>query len=725
LFLCGVRAHAAQEDPFNVDCFFGWGGFYRPMEWTPLEIGIGTLLKEPFAGAIEVAVSQDEQNTLHVSHRFVVTADLPLRLPLVTKIAYGASRCSLRLTDDKGRSRWRTDIDLWDFSTATRMAKPVGETDLLIGLVGRRTFGILKLPQQAVCTFTEGPAPSQGKVYVGDKLPNMVPWDWTGFVALDLLILYDPDWDQLRPDQVKAIRDWIAGGGKALVVLGGFGWPMGLLKGIGLDVAPPRQLDLSTDLLGRWQLEAEQAVSVPCFPLGLHDPAAAYRCEVTDANACVFAVLPVGFGRIGVLGFDPAHLGEERAARAGPFWVEVIRTVLEDPLVKPKDLGSRYPPVSPQMRRVRQGVYTIDSQQGRVESRSIRMAGPEPQDPSAQPPPQPQVNFFASSRAHMITNEVLNYLQAIPQMRPLSIWPVLGLLVLLAVLIGPVDYLVLKRLDRQPWTWVTSGFWIVAFTVGAYYGVQALRGGSLQLRTISVLDGMDGPNGPLYGLGAGWATTYSGLFAPRSDQYSFEEMAANQWWSGIAPIDTQVYRNSPTLGSRDIYCLQHDGGNLLQPLPVNIWTMQYTMTEQAVRELPLQARVRREENQIRIEVTNRSDAAFDYGFVLVADHGPVPFGPVAAGTSATYTKQLGGGSPEDVVSLGPILDKDSGGPVQILFEAYGVAHRSLAMRSCLARGAAVVCVRQDQAEPPFRVKDPSCNYHPVQWVRQVVWPEGN
>jgi len=705
-------AYAAKEDPFNVDCFFGWGGFYRPMEWTPLEIGIGTTLKEPFAGAIEVAVPQDEQNTLRVSHRFVVTVDLPLRLPLVTKIAYGASRCSLRLTDRNGRSCWRADINLLDFTSGTRAVTPVGQTDLLIGLVGRRTFGVLKLPLEAVSVFAERADSSQGKVYVGDKVPNMVPWDWTGFASLDLLILYDPDWDQMRPDQVKAIVDWIAGGGKALVVLGNIGLPEGLLKGLGLDVAPLRQLDLAPDLLARLQLQTDQAASVPCFPLGLHDPGAAYRCEVTDANACVFAVMPVGFGRIGVLGFDPAGLGESQASRSSPFWAELICAILEDPLVLPAAGASSEPrmPVGrsgPGQRNIAENQYQI---------RTIRMAGPATQEASGS---QQQQWSFSTSKSHVVATQILGYLQSISQMRPLSIWPILGLLVLLALLIGPVDYLVLKRLDRQPWTWVTSGFWIVAFTVGAYYGVQALRGGSLQLRVVSVLDGIAGTD-------RAWATHYSGLFAPRSDQYQFEDLAANQWWSGIAPVGTQVYQNPQHLGSRDIYCLQHDGGNLPAALPVNIWTMQYTITEQAIPDLPVQATVRREGDGVRIEVTNLSDAAFDYGFVLLAGRRPVTFGQVAAGASASYSERLrvGPSAMEGLVALGSVFAKDSGHSVQTLFDAYGAAHRSLAMRSYLARGAAVVCVRLDQARSPFRIKDRTCQYHHVEWVRLVVFPEG-
>ena len=45
-----------------------------------------------------------------------------------------------------------------------------------------------------------------------------------------------------------------------------------------------------------------------------------------------------------------------------------------------------------------------------------------------------------------------------------------GLLLLLLgyiVLIGPINYLVLRRLDRREWAWVTMPLLVVGFTAGA------------------------------------------------------------------------------------------------------------------------------------------------------------------------------------------------------------------------------------------------------------------
>jgi len=58
---------------------------------------------------------------------------------------------------------------------------------------------------------------------------------------------------------------------------------------------------------------------------------------------------------------------------------------------------------------------------------------------------------FEQDDANAGMNAVFEYLYVV--LKPLSIWWVIALLVLLAVLLGPVDYLVLKRYDKLPWTW--------------------------------------------------------------------------------------------------------------------------------------------------------------------------------------------------------------------------------------------------------------------------------
>ena len=182
----------------NVDFFLGWDGCYRPMEWTPVEIGISSSkLTKSLDGYVTITAQQDGLNTLSLNHEFVLTADLPLHLPVVTKLAFGTDTCSVRVSDKRGKTQWQHNFELWDYSNNTGLRLiALGNNDLLVGLIGARKFGLLRLAEHTNCLSKAG----TGKVYLKEKLPRMVPWDWTGFASLDLLLLYDPDWKLVRND---------------------------------------------------------------------------------------------------------------------------------------------------------------------------------------------------------------------------------------------------------------------------------------------------------------------------------------------------------------------------------------------------------------------------------------------------------------------------------------------------------------------------------------------
>jgi hypothetical protein len=67
-------------------------------------------------------------------------------------------------------------------------------------------------------------------------------------------------------------------------------------------------------------------------------------------------------------------------------------------------------------------------------------------------------------------------------------------------LIGPVNYLILRRLDRREWAWVTMPILIVGFAVGAYAFGSALRGSSVILNEVGIVRGApDGTEGSAQG----------------------------------------------------------------------------------------------------------------------------------------------------------------------------------------------------------------------------------
>jgi hypothetical protein len=696
-------ARGAGDIEWNVDAFFGWDGWYRPMEWTPVNVLIGSDLTEPFAGTFSLSNQQDGLNTLNVMHRFVLTPDVPLPIPLVTKLSFGVSECKLMIRNEKGRVQWDQTLDMWDFSPQNRILRPVHEGDLFIGLVGQPRFGLLRLPNETVCETGGG----RGKVRLGPKVPRAVPWDWTGFVSLDLLILYDPDWSLLQAAQFRAIDEWVANGGTLLVVLGGHPLPENcpLRRTLPFDLGNPRETTIAPDVLEGWGLSGAKPETVTSWPL-FPKSGALLSTQVKAAEVGYLAGSgPAGFGRVAVLGFDPADLSEAQTRHTAKFWVALIDGFAGASETRyGSDSGSR-----------RSGGL------GTVGRRIVL------EEDASAPDNQNNQNRYRISLAQLASNQVLEFLYDLEQMRPLSIWWVILTLSMLAVLLGPVDYFVLKRLDRLPYTWLTSTGWIIIFTVGAYYGVQELRGGAMELRAVSVVDGIADSN-------CVWATYHAGLFAPRSDNYQLEGLGPGQWWSGIAPSREEYWSHQVEAGMRQIYCVQEDGANVPVSLPINIWTVQSLLGETRLSETPISARVNRQGDDVVVEIFNRSDSPIRGGFALLED-GYIDLGSVAS----RFTRQFADAPlPFELWDDRPVgrshghwaglrmprYPGSIGRAAADTFQAQGCLERTLAMHAYLDFGAALVCVEFEDAPVPIGVENRSYDVNHRKYARQIVLPRG-
>jgi hypothetical protein len=104
---------------------------------------------------------------------------------------------------------------------------------------------------------------------------------------------------------------------------------------------------------------------------------------------------------------------------------------------------------------------------------------------------------------------------AVSNLPSLALPPLGGLLLLLIgyiALIGPINYLVLRRLDRREWAWITMPVLIVGFAVGAYAFGNALRGSSLIVNEVGIVRGAPDAT-------EGTAQVYLGVFSPTRGSY--------------------------------------------------------------------------------------------------------------------------------------------------------------------------------------------------------------
>ncbi len=698
LILLTLVSVASQADSdFNVDCSFGWGGHYRPMEWTPVDVGFNSKLKNNFEGKVIISAQQDEMNTMSIEQFFVLTPGMYRQMPMVTKLAFAADKCSVKIVNSNYRTQWHNDFQIFNYSNPQRIIKTVYENDLLIGHAGSRKFNIGQLASDSKSQSYGMLRNSHesGEVYFANKNPKMLPYDWTGYASLDVLILYDIDWSQLdlKHVQSKAICDWVNNGGKLLVIMGANSLPKGapVTQMLPFELGPEKEVTIPTNILTRLNLKGSQPQEVSCWPLTLKENIRLATLDKNTNNEGLYGTAPVGYGKVGVLAFSP-HTMITQTANSSQFWIKQLQSILPD--------------INRRNNSMVNGRTIV----------SIKNSHDNNQNDQ---------HMFETGMAQKGNRKIMDHLYNFKQMRPLSIWYVILLLTTLAILLGPVDYLFLKSKGKLPMTWLTSAGWIILFTVGAYYGVQALRGGEMQMRAVSVVDGIAGQD-------QCWKTTWSGLFASHSDNFHLQGLETNQWWSAISPSESHIYGwRGRSGGNQKIFCEQFDGGNRPFSMPINIWTMQCMLNESPAKKMPFEATAQRNGKDISLTIKNLSDQPIKKGYVLSDNNRAFEFESIKANSSSELTGKfstnkkwfLDDNSHDNYYPYGyedtpqPMVNKDSA------YMAQGCLQRTQAIKSYLTQGAVVVCVEYENVPLSITVKDESCQNSHIQLARLVVFPD--
>jgi hypothetical protein len=134
------------------------------------------------------------------------------------------------------------------------------------------------------------------------------------------------------------------------------------------------------------------------------------------------------------------------------------------------------------------------------------------------------------------------------------------------LLVGPVEYFVLKRVfGRLELTWVTLPVIVLTVCVVAYLAADSVKGRELKVNKIDVVD-VDAGDGRVYG--TSWAT----VFSPRIDNYSVA-FTPNDGWGAAEPGTAVNALGAPRGGRpglvRRSYDIRPEG---LDRVPVQVWS---------------------------------------------------------------------------------------------------------------------------------------------------------
>ena len=321
----------------------------------------------------------------------------------------------------------------------------------------RTVVGVIAEKAPAIVSALRLPANANGAeptiitLRVADLPGRIEAWD-----ALDRLVWQDVDSASLRPDQLASLRGWLAGGGR-LTIVGGTAGPASLST-LPDDLLPYRPLSIldvdAASFAGLIGPRPSKRVTVPALA---GDAAAARgRILARSGDRVIAGEARYGGGVVTLIGMDPTGDWLARTPASDALWARLI---------------------------------------------PLRAVGPG-----------------AALGGPLVLGDDSQMLNALMNLPALALPPVGGLIGLLAgyvLLVGPVNYLVLRRIDRREWAWLTMPALVAAFTVAAFVYGNTLRGGQVILNQLAVVRGAVGTSD-------GLAKVYIGVFSPNRTTYQLD-----------------------------------------------------------------------------------------------------------------------------------------------------------------------------------------------------------
>lgn len=109
-------------------------------------------------------------------------------------------------------------------------------------------------------------------------------------------------------------------------------------------------------------------------------------------------------------------------------------------------------------------------------------------------------------------SQIVAALNSLPAVALPDLALLFGLLALYIVLIGPINYLVLRHIDRREWAWVTMPVLVLVFSVGTYVVGMGLKGTDVIVDQLAIVRAAAGTD-------RGLAQAYVGVFSPNRQTF--------------------------------------------------------------------------------------------------------------------------------------------------------------------------------------------------------------
>ncbi|MEW5990669.1 MAG: hypothetical protein AB1736_04885 [Chloroflexota bacterium] len=223
-----------------------------------------------------------------------------------------------------------------------------------------------------------------------------------------------------------------------------------------------------------------------------------------------------------------------------------------------------------------------------------------------------------SGTGPLITSDDSQLVNAVNQLASLALPPIGGLIAILGgyvLLIGPINYLVLRRLDRRELAWVTMPVLIAVFAVVAYGFGTALRGTDLILNEVAIVRGAPGAT-------EGTAQVYFGIYSPSRSTYQVRVPGGALL---AAPISEFVVG-----GEQGLLDVVQGDPSIVRDLAVGFSSLRTIRAESATTAPLIEASLKLKDGLLSGTVRNRSDVELERVAVVLGSSVAV-IGDIAVG----------------------------------------------------------------------------------------------
>ena len=552
--LAGPFVASARADGPALTAVFGIAGRYRPGSWCPVTVTLRNPTSESLGGQVQVlAASENNAGGNGLGGNRALGAALfgrpvtlsaipnPQSFQLYTRgLDTGRDSVTVQFAEGRERGDGRVLAQANTQNTKTTRAitgRPISDNDLLLVGFGGDPGAFMSLNgQQVGLSHTAGgvqpssgapppPVPgmgmqvqtaqSSGTLQVAEAVGGELPDKAAGYGGVDAFLLRsDAPLDSLTEAQADALKGWVASGGH-LVVCGGV--DAGCFASSFFNGLLPATIGPARPAVQMPGVGPVGALALTPKPL----PGVRVTSSAADGTPLVVTG-PFGAGSVTLTGYDPTAKNFQLAAVNAPaLWQALLTTASGSSAAVLPFVAAREENYHP--------------------------------------------NVYGGNAPTLLSDAVMRGPSLdVPGTEVIGLF----LLVYLICLV-PLNYLLLKRLDRKELAWVTIPLIVLVFAVGTFGVGYAAKGGTVFLNRAALVETTAGRHE---------AGVYAelGLFSPHRTTYDLTLPGANALAAIPNPGTSFGYRggsSNETQSYGQAKFVQTPEGASILDSSVNMWAM--------------------------------------------------------------------------------------------------------------------------------------------------------